>query len=628
MQVALEVQQRVFADLRDDGVLEGGFFQVDAEGRVVDLDAHVRKLWCLQVGQPWYEASFDPEQARRWFFETVGRGHTKVPMRTTMLLTRCPTTSEGRSYFWGRLFFYPADPGWLGYVLDRTGDEVCRRLQHVPVGFYVVARDPEGVERVVYATQGFADLYQFPSVEAAIGTPIERLFRHQESYEKFLHELRTRTPRRLQGWKNETRTIRGEPRHISADIAWRLEGEGEDAQVTERYGILRDLTKSEFYTTYLRDYAVVLHTYSNALLEMLNALNVLKIPMLPDPFRGRQGRAAVLETEDVHRWFRSTRHPVVAALRDLLAQAEARGLSQHVEVQHMRRYYERLLHLDETPGFQAPLFIASVHLEIGSRILRRTQRLREQRPRHGPWFSKEILRRVRATAWDMVRIASLLVIYPLEERLIEIGDEIRLFREFWNTPLRRYQPQPIDLVDVLEGVLQALSDFAQSRGVRWKRHEPWPRAAWVYADPAALRRALSHLVHNAVKYSWQRASGTWVALRLSQEPRADRAGWLLEIENYGVPIPPDELRDGTIFQFGYRGRLAPDRHRLGTGIGLYDAYRIIRDLEGDLSLTSDPASPIAPGEDPLYEVDPATGERKLRPHLVRARVWLPAIAQS
>jgi len=628
MHVEPSLRQRVFEDLHQEGVLQGGFFRVDAEGRVVDMDAGVRQLWCIQVGQPWYEATFYPERARQWFFETVGRGHGKVPMKT-WLLRGCPKTSKGRSYFWGRLFFYPADQGWLGYVLDRTGDEVCRRLQRIPVGFYVVARDPEGVERVVYATQGFADLYQFPSVEAAIETPIVKLFRHEEDYEKFLHELRTRTPHRLQGWKNETRTAQGEPRHISADIAWHLEGEGKDAQIAERYGILRDLTKSEFYTSYLRDYAVVLHTYSNALLEMLNVLSVLKIPMLPDPFKDLENTSSILEhAEYVHHWFHKTRQPVLAALRDLLSQAEARGLQDDIEVRHMQRYYERLRALDEHLDLPSPRFIASVHLEIGSRILRRTQRLREQRPRHGPWFSKEVLRRVRATAWDMVRIASLLVIYPLAGRLIELGDEIRLFREFWNTPLRRYQPKDVNLVDVLEGVLQALSDFAHSRGVRWKRLAPWPRAAWVRADPAALRRALSHLVHNAVKYSWQRASGTWVALRLTQEARAGQAGWLLEIENYGVPIPPDELQDGTIFQFAYRGRLAPDRHRLGTGIGLYDAYRVIRDLEGNLTLTSDPASPIAPDEDPLYEVDPATGERKLRPHLVRARVWLPATAQT
>jgi signal transduction histidine kinase len=98
-----------------------------------------------------------------------------------------------------------------------------------------------------------------------------------------------------------------------------------------------------------------------------------------------------------------------------------------------------------------------------------------------------------------------------------------------------------------------------------------------------------------------------VTIRLHAEGR--RVG--VTFENFGVPIPRDEIEKELIFQIGYRGRLSGDRGRLGTGIGLTDARNVARRYKGDVQVESKPASrDAAPGD---YTV----------PYLTSVTFWLP-----
>lgn len=109
----------------------------------------------------------------------------------------------------------------------------------------------------------------------------------------------------------------------------------------------------------------------------------------------------------------------------------------------------------------------------------------------------------------------------------------------------------------------------------------------VEVDERSIARALSNLLHNAVKYSWARHAerDPWVSINT----RVSGDKVFIEIENWGVPITKDELQQGLIFQIGYRGRLSSDRGRVGTGIGLTDALRVAQMHGGDVSVRSMPA---------------------------------------
>ena len=92
----------------------------------------------------------------------------------------------------------------------------------------------------------------------------------------------------------------------------------------------------------------------------------------------------------------------------------------------------------------------------------------------------------------------------------------------------------------------------------------------------SLERAFMNLIGNAVKYSYIGSSITdrYIDITCSH----DRSFCTVVISNFGVGILPEEISAEKIFEPGYRGLLSKDRSRIGSGLGLSEAKRIIREL--------------------------------------------------
>lgn len=90
---------------------------------------------------------------------------------------------------------------------------------------------------------------------------------------------------------------------------------------------------------------------------------------------------------------------------------------------------------------------------------------------------------------------------------------------------------------------------------------------YAHADAKALRLCLVHLLVNAIKYSHD---NTTVALHGDYKS----PDVLISVSNRGVGIPHGE-EASKIWDFGYRSKLAKERHVNGSGIGLYTAKRIV-----------------------------------------------------
>lgn len=132
--------------------------------------------------------------------------------------------------------------------------------------------------------------------------------------------------------------------------------------------------------------------------------------------------------------------------------------------------------------------------------------------------------------------------------------------------------QPLALAPLLSELHERFLPEARARGLAWRIRGP-EQAAWVMAEPILLRRALSNLLHNALRYTPQ--GGVLLAVR-RRDP-----GWAIEVWDTGVGVPETQ-RDRLFAQFN-RGDDADKVARDGQGLGL----SVVRDCVRRLGATID-----------------------------------------
>ncbi len=100
-------------------------------------------------------------------------------------------------------------------------------------------------------------------------------------------------------------------------------------------------------------------------------------------------------------------------------------------------------------------------------------------------------------------------------------------------------------------------------------------------DESLLSRVVGELLNNACKYT---PAGESIGLRISQTHQQGRPGWLIEVRNTGVEIPPEALP--RLFEKFYRIPQLDRRKVGGTGLGLPLAKKAMEMLEGSLTVAS------------------------------------------
>jgi signal transduction histidine kinase len=144
-------------------------------------------------------------------------------------------------------------------------------------------------------------------------------------------------------------------------------------------------------------------------------------------------------------------------------------------------------------------------------------------------------------------------------------------------------PAVLDQVDVgqiVSDVIVALRPGAIARGLQLSADPPSGPVV-VPAEPEHLRRLVTELVDNAVKYT----DSTQVRVRAT--PTAGSGG-LVEVSDDGPGIPTDQ-HDRLFAPFA-RGAAAEDRAVAGSGLGLCLARRIAVRCGAELSLNSAPGT--------------------------------------
>lgn len=150
-----------------------------------------------------------------------------------------------------------------------------------------------------------------------------------------------------------------------------------------------------------------------------------------------------------------------------------------------------------------------------------------------------------------------------------------------DSPDARKSKAPKEAVSLVREVFDLFRPMAEKKGLRF---ELMAEAADmpIEADKAAsLRRAVTTLVDNAVKYTAE--GGITVAVRSGPSGEQENAGLTISVADTGPGIDPAE-RDRLFAPFvrGKTGRASGE----GAGLGLWGATQLIRRLGGKLRLVS------------------------------------------
>jgi signal transduction histidine kinase len=104
----------------------------------------------------------------------------------------------------------------------------------------------------------------------------------------------------------------------------------------------------------------------------------------------------------------------------------------------------------------------------------------------------------------------------------------------------------------------------------------------IVADPSAAITCIENLVSNAMKYS---NSCKWIAIRAFRDSAGSKPEVAISVEDKGIGISSAELAH--IFEPFYRVQSVRDNQIRGVGLGLYLVKRMMEDMGGRVSVTSE-----------------------------------------
>ncbi|GEM_PF-6295199 len=445
----------------------------------------------------------------------------------------------------------------------------------LPAGIYIIRRDDDGQEFIAQCNLEFARMFGYDSIEEVVGISPLELHRNHEDYQTFISEFVKHEDGLMRHYTETLRTRDGLPimveLHVRADL-------DEHGHPIGRTGIVLDISDFE---QLLKDIGQILHHFTSTMTGFEERLHALHdhLTTLPDPFGDLSRLPEAVQVDQIM-------DKPAAELQSAVAK-----LVDEVETDERKRTVFRD---DDWETIVEQNLFLQVYKDHVDQAESRPPALRESarniinicRALPRGYISNETLRLVNSRAAEVERLVCLLDLHLTAGRLLELDHEVHMLREVALDNIRHKEaPVEISVDELMTTAQRYMQDFAASRDIELKVRDRTKKAT-VIVNRRDMMRAIQNLLHNAIKYSWsKRGEKPWVEIR----SKLDGRFVIIEIENYGVPIPRHEIESGLIFNLGSRGKMSGDRSRLGTGIGLYDSQRVASQHGGVVEIRSSPA---------------------------------------
>ncbi len=137
------------------------------------------------------------------------------------------------------------------------------------------------------------------------------------------------------------------------------------------------------------------------------------------------------------------------------------------------------------------------------------------------------------------------------------------------------------LTTLMADVRSLMEPLATEKGIQFATHFDSALPESIETDPVRFRQVLLNLTSNAIKFTEQGC----VSVHCSLRRHKNRPYLEISVSDTGIGIPDDQL--SSIFEAFTQVNGSAIRRTGGTGLGLTICQRLVKMLEGDLSVTSE-----------------------------------------
>jgi len=439
-------------------------------------------------------------------------------------------------------------------------------IDDFPIGLFKISQK-DGEYIISYCNNHYAKLLGYLDKNEVIGKKPSDFHRNKQCTKNYYKELSENDF--LKDYRLDSIDAKGNKRTFCIDCS---EIKDKNGNVIGRSGVMHDLSELDTVKLELEllqtDIGQLLHSYSSTLLLLKQTLEAVFESHSIDITKKRLSNRIDQEENN---------HVVQIQITEVLHEFDEweKKLTLHQRLIYKSVIFYFIEKLKEFKTFDGSMTkvvnLRAVTLHI-LKLFVRTYKIP---------LSKSLIEGLT----NLLRHTSLYVLDHSIDSVTDMDTDVDSFREWVTSGVRKEKEYTfVSINELVHLAMESLSGFSKRREIKLVFIES-KKNIKLRCIKSDVYRAIFSIMHNAIKYSWTVRSGnSTVRLKLYKE----NSKVIFEARNWGVKITEDELKEERLVKFGYRGIHSQDRNRPGTGIGLSDVNRVMKNHKGEIIIESKP----------------------------------------